>query len=121
MALIVKKSGETRIVHNWPVVVPTALDDGNIRKDEIRVDYEVLPQSEIDDITRTAQQAGQSGDSALLRRSVKSISGEVDENNNPIPFNEDTFTEALDRSNQRMAMTNAFFDVQAGRKAARKN
>lgn len=121
MAYIVKKTTEPRIVKNWPVVIPTALDDGKVRKDEIFVDYEVLPQSEADDIVRTASQAGESADAALLRRSVKTINGQVDEANNPITFDEDTFADALDRTNQRMAMSGSFWDVQAGRKPARKN
>ena len=122
MALIVKKTDEPRIVRNWPVVIHTAEDGGKVRKDEIFVDYEVLPQSEVDDIMRSSQQSGENADTALLRRSVKSISGIVDEStNNPIPFNDDTFAEALDRTNQRVAMANSFFDVQSGRKPARKN
>jgi len=40
MALIVRKNTEPRIVPQLASVVPTALDDGNIRKDEILVDYE---------------------------------------------------------------------------------
>lgn len=121
MAFIVKKPTEPRIVKNWPVVIPTALDDGKVRKDEIFVDYEVLPQNEIDEIMSTASQAGESVDKAILLRSVKSINGLADEANNPIPFNDDTFTDSLNRVNQRMAMSGSFWDVQAGRKPARKN
>ncbi|MDD2721621.1 MAG: hypothetical protein PHH47_09980 [Gallionella sp.] len=121
MAYVVKKSTDPRIVRNWPVVIQIAEDEGKIRKEEIFVDYEVLSQSEVDDIMRSAQLSGDNIDVALLRRAVKSINGVVDEANNPVPFNEESFSEALDRANQRMAMVGSFFDVQSGRKPARKN
>lgn len=121
MPYVVQKTTEPRIVRNWPVVIPTALDGGKIRKDEIFVDYEILLQSEADDIGRTASQAGESGDKAILLRTVKAINGMVDDTNNPIPFNDDTLADALERVNQRLAMTNSFWDVMAGRKPARKN
>lgn len=121
MSFIVKKSTDPRIVRNWPVVVPTAEDGGKIRKDEIFVDYEVIAHSEYEELQRTAQQSGESFDLLLLNRTVKSINGLVDELNQPIPFNEDTFADSKDRSNQRQAMVNSFYDVMAGRKPARKN
>lgn len=121
MALIVSKPTEPKIVHNWPVVVYTALDEGKIRKDEIFVDYQVLPQSEVDGLIEAASRDGQSADIVILRSSVKSINGLVDEANGPIPFNDETFADALDRVNVRGAMAASFFDVQNGRKPARKN
>lgn len=120
MALIVKKSNDPRIVRNWPVVVHTAEDDGKVRKDEIFVDYEVLPQSEVDGIMRSAQQTGENADIAILHRSVKAINGLVDEVNNPLPF-DDALAHVIDSSNIRVASVSSFFDVQAGRKPARKN
>lgn len=121
MALIVKKSTDPRIVRNWPVVVPTAEDGGKIRKDEIFVDYEVIAHSEYEEIKHSTEQSGENLDVALLRRTVRSINGMVDEANQPIPFNEETFDESLDRSNQRQAMAGSFYDVLGGRKPARKN
>lgn len=121
MSFVVAKKGTPRIVRNWPVIIPTAQDGGEISQDEITVDYEQIAQSEIDNIILAASRAGESDSVALLRRAVKTINGQVDEDNNPIPFNEETFAEALDRPNQRVAMVNAFFDVHHGRKAARKN
>lgn len=121
MAFVVSNSDEPRVVRDWPVVIPTALDGGKIRKDEITVDYEVISQSEIDDIIKSARDTGGSDAVDLLTRSIKSINGMVDESNAPIPFNDDALAEALNRPNQRSAMLGAFFDVHAGRKAARKN
>lgn len=121
MALIVKKDDTPRIVRNWPVVVPTSLDDGKIRKDEIFVDYVNLPQNEIDDLIESAREVGDNDAVALLKHVVKSISGMVDEENQPVAFNEETFAAALNRTNQRMAMLHSYYDVQNGRKAARKN
>lgn len=120
MALTVQKTDEPRIVRNWPVLVHTAEDGGKVRKDEIQADYEVLPQSEVDDIMRSAQQAGDNPDTQILRRTVKAINGMVDADNSPLPFDE-ALAVALDSSNIRVAMVGAFFDVQAGRKPARKN
>ena len=121
MPLIVTKLTEPRIVKDWPVVVPTALDGGKIRKDELLVDFQVLPQSEVDDIIKTAQDAGDNYNKVLMRAVVKSINGKVDEANQPILFNEDTLSDSLDCSNQLGAFVGAFFDVQNGRKPARKN
>ena len=81
----------------------------------------MLSQAEVDDIVASATQAGESPDKALLLRSVKSINGLVDEANKPIEFNEDTLADSLGRMNQRLAMSGSFWDVQYGRKPARKN
>jgi len=121
MSLIVSSSKERKIIKGWPVVVPTSLDGGKIRKDEILVDFEVLLQSEVDDIIKTAQETEENYNKALMREVVKSINGKVDENNQPIEFNEETLADSLDCVNQLGAFVGAFFDVQNGRKAARKN
>jgi hypothetical protein len=121
MALIIKASDLVRIVRNWPVVVPVPEDGGKISKHEIFVDYEVLPQSELEELEQTARQSGESMDSLLLSRVVKSINGLVDEQNKPIEFNEETLAASKNRGNQRQAMVLAYYDVHAGRKAARKN
>jgi hypothetical protein len=121
MALVVKKLDEPRTVKNWPVIVPTAEDGGKIRKDEILVDYEVVPHGEYEDLQRQAAETGTGLDGLVLRRSVRGINGLVDEANHPIPFNEDTFEDAMNRSNLRQAMAASFYDVMAGRKPARKN
>ena len=121
MTYTVRNSDTPVIVNGWPVIVPTAQDGGTIRKDEILVDYEVISQSEVDEIIQDAARAGENDAVALLRRTVKGISGQVDEQKNPIPFNDDTFSAALNRTNQRGAMLNSLFDVLGGRKAARKN
>jgi hypothetical protein len=121
MSLIVTKPDEPRIVKDWPVVVPTALDGGKIRKDEMFVDYQVLPQDEIDDIIKAAQESGENYNIALMRRVVKSINGKVDQDNKPIEFNDESLSESLRATNQLSALVGAFFDVQNGRKPARKN
>lgn len=121
MSFIVKNPDQPQIVKNWPVVVPTALDDGKIRKDEIFVDYEVISHGEHDEMRREADRTGESFDAMLLDRVVRSINAQVDEENKPIEFNEETFAASKNRSNQRQAMVTSYYDVMAGRKPARKN
>jgi transcription antitermination factor NusG len=121
MTFTLKKSDSPRIVNGWPVVIPTALEGGKIRKDEVLVDYEIVPQSETNDIIQTATAAGQGSDAAILRRSVRGVSGFVDESNSPIPFDDALMDMICEAANIRTAMTLAFYDVQAGRKATRKN
>lgn len=121
MAYIVSNPDTVRVVRNWPVLVSTALDGGNNRIDQIEVDYVVTTQSEIDEVVKSAQDAGENVNKALMRAFVRGIYKQFDESNTPIEHNAETFEQALDRSNQLGAMVNSFFDVQNGRKAARKN
>lgn len=121
MAFIVTDPDTTRIVRNWPVQVPTALDGGNNRVDMIEVDYAVTTQDQIDDVVKDAQEAGENVNKALMRAFVHGIYKQFDKANNPVEHTPDTFEQALNRPNQLSAMVGAFFDVQNGRKAARKN
>ena len=121
MAFTVANPDTPKIVHSWPVVVQTAVDGGKVRKDEIMVDYRVLLQDEIDDVLQAARESGENEQCALLRNSVVSIAGRVDETGQPIPFNEESLSDALNRVNERMAMMSSFYDVHNGRKAVRKN
>lgn len=120
MSFVVKKSDTKRIVNGWPVTISTAIEGGNVRKDKVFVDYQVLPQSEIDAIVDEAVNARQNADSAILRETVKGISGLLDESNSPIAFSNDTLDILLEHANVRSALSGEFFNLINGR-ATRKN
>ena len=121
MAFIVKKTTEPRIVNGWPVIVPTSIDGGKVREDEILVSYQVLAQGDVDAIVQSALASGKNADASILRSTVKDISGLVDEGNAPIQFGQEVLDGLLDQVNVRVAMAASYFDVASGRKAARKN
>jgi hypothetical protein len=66
----------------WPVTINVPADGGTVTEHKIQVKFELIPQDEFDSLA-------QQGDINLLQRFVKDWQDISNENDEPLPFNDE--------------------------------
>lgn len=111
---------KNRRINEWPVVVAVPQSGGTVQKQKMTVDFEILPQSEIDALMQESRTADQ--DAALLMRVVKGWGQTKDEDTGEaLEYNAETCANLVDISYVRAALIRAYFEAASGNAAARKN
>lgn len=107
-----------RIVKRWPVTITEAGDDGKVMKREVKVDFEVIKQDELD-----AVYSAGGNDAQLLDRVVLGWDDQQfqDEDGTPLLFNKESCTKLWAENAVRQAFVQAFLTAFNGREPARKN
>lgn len=109
------------LVKKWPVVVSVPQDDGRIAKYEIRADYHLLSQEELDDLMEASRESGGSTDADMLRRVVRCLYDVQDAGGHAIEHSDDLLDRLINIPYVRIGLVNAYFTAAAGQKAKRKN
>lgn len=110
-----------RLIKKWPVVVNVPQDEGRVAKHEIRADYLVLPQDELDDLMEAARDSDGKVDADILRRVVRGLHDVADADGNAIEYTPALLERMIKIPSARIALVTTYFEVAAGQKARRKN
>lgn len=102
----------------WPVVIPVPQSGGKVQKHEITAEFDILPQTRIEEITAEARSGDQ--DKALLREVLVGWDDVAGEDGQPIGFSPEARDALIDISYVRAALMRAYFEASSGA-AARKN
>ncbi|WP_374537179.1 hypothetical protein [Chitinimonas taiwanensis] len=109
-----KAKGTARIVHNITVLIPVPQDGGQPKKHKITADFEILEQSEYDEIIDKALAASQVVDSVVCRRVVKNLGDIADENGNPLVFSAEVLEQVIAEPFARKALVEHYQTLAAG-------
>lgn len=112
---------EERLIKKWPVVVSVPQDEGRVAKHEIRADYLVLPQDELDDLMEASRDGDGKVDAGILRRVVHGLYDITDAAGNTIEYTPALLERMIQIPSARIALVSTYFEVAAGQKARRKN
>lgn len=112
---------EGRLVKKWPVLIKVPLDEGRVAQHEIRADYLVLPQDELDALMEASRESEGKADSDLMRRVVRCLHDVEDKDGNPIDYTPELLERMLKIPSARLALVTTYFEAAAGQKAKRKN
>lgn len=111
---------KNRRVNEWPVVINVPQSGGTVQKQKMTVDFELLPQTEMDEVMQESRTADQ--DAALLMRVVKGWGQAKDEDTGEaLEFNAETCANLVNISYVRAALIRSYFEAASGNAAARKN
>ena len=109
------------LIKNWPVVIGVPQDEGRIAKHEIRADFHVLPQAEIEELMEASREGGGSVDADTLRRVVRRVHDVADAEGKPMDYTPELLERMIQIPYVRIALITAYFEAAAGKKAKRKN
>lgn len=119
--LVLQDTTEETIIKDWPVIIHVPQDGGKVARHEVRADFVLLPQDEIDDMIEQAREGDGSTDTAILDRVVRKLGGFADKEGKPIEYGPELMSKVKQLSYIRQGLVRAYFDAAAGKKAARKN
>lgn len=110
---------EAKTIKGWPVTINIPGDNGAVTKAEIKADFLLLPQSEVDDLIAAARNGDEDAD--LLRKVLVGFSGVADAGGNPIDFSEASRDRLLNISYARSALVQSYFKAAGGNRPKRGN
>lgn len=108
---------EETIIKNWPVIISIPQDGGGVQKQEISVDYLLLPQDQIDEIIGAEGYS----DGDLLRIVVRRVTGVGDADGKALDYTPELLGRLIRKQYVRAAMVTTYFEAASGKKAKRKN
>ena len=100
----------------WPVTINAPLDDGRVRKINIKAKFEIIPTDEQNAIYDSG-----GNDADLIRRVLKGWQGMPGSDDQPVEFSDTALEEALNTPFVRAAFVESYIGASVGRAAARKN
>lgn len=106
-------------IKNWPVTINIPGDNGATTKAEIRCDFLLLNNDEIDAIVQAGREGDDSAD--LMARVWIGFNGVQDASGNPIEYSAPNRDKLLKIAYVRSAVTSEFFNAVNGRKPKRGN
>lgn len=112
---------EEVIIKDWPVVLSMPQDGGAVQKHEIRADFLLLSQDEIDAQLEQSREGEGNADADILRRVVKRLGGIADAEGKVLDYTPDLLEKMLKRPYARSALISTYFEASAGKKGKRKN
>jgi hypothetical protein len=110
---------DAREIKNWPVLISAPADGGNTVKFEIRCDFLLLSQDEIDATIQSAREGDTDAD--LMRRAIIGFNGVQDSAGKVVEFSPVNRDKLLKISYVRSAVTREYFNAIAGGKPKRGN
>lgn len=121
MFKLMDDENEGLVIKDWPVVISVPQDGGAVAKHEIRADFLLLPQDEIDAQMELSRESDGYVDRDILRRVVKRLSGVADAEGKALDYTPDLLEKMIKKPFVRNAMISTYFEAAAGKKAKRKN
>jgi len=106
-------------IKNWPVMINIPADGGATTKSEIRCDFLLLPQDDIDSSIQAARDGDEEAD--LMRRAWIGFNGVQDSSGNMVEFSAVNRDKLLKISYVRSAVTREYFNAVSGGKPKRGN
>lgn len=100
----------------WPVTINEPLDDGRVRKINVKAKFEIITTPQQDEI----YSAG-GNDADLIRRVLKDWQGMPGADGQPVEFSPTALDELLAIPYARSSFVEAYIGASVGRAAARKN
>lgn len=114
-------TNDETLIRNWPVIISVPQDGGGVRQHEIDVDYVLLPQEQYDSAIETAREGSGNSDIDILKRVVRRVGQIADADGNALDYTPELLDRLLSKTYVRVALINAYWDANAGKKAKRKN
>lgn len=112
---------EELVIKDWPVLINIPQDGGKVAKHEIRTDFLMLPQAEVDEQLEQSRESDGNADRDILRRVVRNLSDVADSEGKPLEFTKELLDRMINKPFVRSALISSYFDAANGRKAKRKN
>ncbi len=108
-------------IKDWPVLINIPQDGGKVAKHEIRADFLLLPQADVEEQMEQSRESDGNVDRDILRRVVRKLSDVADAEGKPLDYTTELLERMINKSYVRSALISCYFDAANGRKAKRKN
>ncbi len=118
---IVPAENEETIIKDWPVIINVPQSGGAVAKHEVRADFLMLSQEQIDAQIEESRESNGNADIGILNQVLRNLGGFQDASGNKLDYSADMQARVLKIPYVRSAMINTYFEAAAGKKAKRKN
>lgn len=121
MSFIVPAENEETIIKDWPVLINAPQSGGAVARHEVRADFALLSQEEIDAQIEESRDSNGNADIDILKKVLRNLGGFQDAAGNKLDYSPDMQARVLKIPYVRSALINTYFEAAAGKKAKRKN